>query len=142
MGSDRSRREELAVRAVDPADGSLYELTLSYDRIRSMALRGRGAIIEASQLVGYVLQHPTAIFEGIRRDTEDPKYGAGWRCYCGTPPCAYDERGDEVNPPPGQVYLVFVNDEEVVYNWRWDRADPDNGRLPVDHATRFRERLL
>ena len=142
MGRDRSRREELAVQAIDPADGTLYELTLSYDRIRSMALRGRGAILEASRLVEYVLHHPTAIFEGIRRDADDPRYGAGWRCYCGTPPCAFSESGEEINPPPAMVYLVFVNDEEVVYNWRWDRADSDNARLPHDHENRFRDRLL
>lgn len=142
MDGQESRREGLAVQAVDPTDGTLYELTLSHDRVRSMALRGRGAILEASRLVEYVLQHPTAIFEGIRRDVDDPRYGAGWRCYCGTPPCAYDDRGDEINPPPGRVYLVFVNDEEVVYNWRWDRADSENARLPYDHENRFRERLL
>jgi hypothetical protein len=41
-----------------------------------------------------------------------------------------------------QFYLVFVDDENVVYNWRLEKADPDNPRLPVDHETRFKQRLL
>jgi hypothetical protein len=40
------------------------------------------------------------------------------------------------------VYLVFVNDETVAYNWRWEKADPDQPTLPVGHATRFKKRLL
>jgi hypothetical protein len=37
--------------------------------------------------------------------------------------------------------LVFVNDEGVAYNWRWDKADPDEPTLPVGYQTRFRKRL-
>ncbi len=43
---------------------------------------------------------------------------------------------------PAQVYLVFINDDGVAYNWRWDRADPDEPSLPVGYQTRFRKRLL
>jgi hypothetical protein len=71
-----------------------------------------------------------------------PVCGVGWWCYCGTPPCAYRADGKEVDPPPGEVFLVFVNDASVASNWRWDRADPDNSRLPNGHETRFRKRVL
>ena len=50
--------------------------------------------------------------------------------------------GTETNPYPNQVYLVFVNDEGVAYNWRWEKADPDAPTLPIDYETRFRTRLL
>jgi hypothetical protein len=40
------------------------------------------------------------------------------------------------------VYLVFVNDEGVAYNWRWEKAEPEQPDLPVDHQTRFKKRLL
>jgi hypothetical protein len=45
-------------------------------------------------------------------------------------------------PYPGQVYLVFLNDEKVAYNWRWEKADPDQPGLPMDHEDRFKQRLL
>jgi hypothetical protein len=37
---------------------------------------------------------------------------------------------------------VFVNDERVAYNWRWEHADPDDHRLPVGYKDRFRDRSL
>jgi len=40
------------------------------------------------------------------------------------------------------VYLVFVNEEGVAYNWRWEKCDADDLTLPIDHATRFRKRIL
>src|SRR5208337_3405121 len=64
------------------------------------------------------------------------------RCYCGIPEQSFRPDGSSARPYPGQVYLVFVNDEKVTYNWRWEKADPDDPRLPVDHETRFKQRLL
>ncbi|GMU24541.1 MAG: hypothetical protein AMXMBFR13_46150 [Phycisphaerae bacterium] len=45
-------------------------------------------------------------------------------------------------PIPRQVFLVFVNDEQIAYNWRWERSDPEEPTLPVDHQSRFKKRLL
>ena len=72
----------------------------------------------------------------------EDRRGYGWRCYCGIPEHSYRSDGSEARPYADQVYLVFVNDERVAYNWRWERADPDDSTLPVDHQTRFRQRLL
>jgi hypothetical protein len=55
---------------------------------------------------------------------------------------AYDKQGKEINPYPGEVFLVFINAERVAYNWYWDNCDPDDVTLPRGHAARFRERLL
>lgn len=71
-----------------------------------------------------------------------PRQGVGWRCYCGIPEFAYHSDGTERRPYPGQVYLVFVNDEGVAYNWRWEKADPDDPNLPQNFETRFKTRLL
>jgi len=92
--------------------------------------------------VPMILQRPTAIFEGIRRDEDEDRQGFGWRCYCGIPDQGFLQDGTPVRPFPGQLYVVFVNDERVAYNWRWEKADSDNPRLPRDHETRFRKRLL
>jgi len=142
MSDEGTRREKLTVKAINPVDGKSYEVALSHSRIKETAKRGMGAILEASRLVEYVIQNPTAIFEGIRRDADDPNYGASWRCYCGLPTCAFNASGKEVNPPAGMVFLVFVNDEMVVYNWRWDKADADTPRYPHNYKDRFRERVL
>ena len=41
-----------------------------------------------------------------------------------------------------KVYLVFVNDEGVAYNWRWEKADADDPKLPNGYQTRFKKRAL
>lgn len=81
-------------------------------------------------------------FEGIRSDEDEDRWGYGWRCYCGIPEQSFRTDGSAARPYTGQVYLVFVNDEKVAYNWRWETADLENPRLPVDHETRFKQRLL
>ena len=89
-----------------------------------------------------ILQHPTAMFSGLRWDEDEDRRGYGWRCYCGIPEHSFRPDGSERRPYPNQVYLVFVNDQRIAYNWRWEQEDPDDPALPVGHETRFRQRLL
>lgn len=110
--------------------------------MQAVAIRSLGHAKECGIIVPHILQHPTAIFEGLRRDEDEDSHGVGWRCYCGAPVQSFRPDGTEANPYPNQVYLVFVNDEGVAYNWRWERADPDNPKLPIGHADRFKKRLL
>jgi hypothetical protein len=66
--------------------------------------------------VPLILQKPTAIFQGLTRDEDEDRRGYGWRCYCAIPENSYQSDGTAGFPYPGQVYLVFVNDEGVAYN--------------------------
>ena len=140
--SEDSRRQNIKIEAVDPKDGTPCEVTISFDRMQAIGRRSMGQAKECAYIVPMILQHPTAIFEGLRRDEDEDRAGYGWRCYCGVPDHAYRADGTRINPYPGQVYLVFVNDEKVAYNWRWELADPEDPRLPTDHKTRFRSSLL
>jgi hypothetical protein len=116
-------------------------LQISYDRRQTVGRRSLGHAKEGGLIVPAILQGPTAIFEGLRRDEgEDPK-GVGWRSYCGIPAHSYRTDGTEAPPSRNQVYLVFVNDEGVAYNWRWEKAAPDDPALPLNYQTRFRKRL-
>jgi hypothetical protein len=110
--------------------------------MQAVARRSMAHAKECGIIVPHVLQSPTAVFEGLRLDEDEDLRGVGWRCYCGIPDHAYHSDGSERSPYPGQVYLVFVNDEGVAYNWRWEKADPDNLRLPQNHANRFKKKLL
>jgi hypothetical protein len=78
----------------------------------------------------------------VSRWHDEDRGGYGWRCYCGVPEQSFRSDGSPGRPYPGQVYLVFVNDEGVAYNWRWEKADPDQPSLPMDHENRFKRRLL
>ena len=70
-----------------------------------------------------------------------PKVSAGG-ALAASPKMRYHKDGTKRTPYPGQVYLVFVNDEGVAYNWRWEKADAESPDLPADHQTRFRKRLV
>lgn len=143
MGAkEESRRKYLTLEAVDPATGSKCEVLISFDRMQVVARRSMGQAKECGRIVPQILQQPTAIFEGLRLDEDEDRQGYGWRCYCGIPEHAYHADGAERPPYPGQVYLVFVNDKQVAYNWRWERADPDDPRLPESHQQRFKRKLL
>lgn len=138
-----SRRKYITLLAVEPKDGTLScEVLVSFDRMQAVGRRSLGQAKECGYIVPIVLKKPSAIFEGLRRDEDEDRWGYGWRCYCGVPEQSYASDGTSIPPYPGQVYLVFVNDDRVAYNWRWEKADPDNLRLPVGYETRFKQRLL
>lgn len=141
--SEGSRRESLMLEAVDPADGTRSrQVQVSHRRLRAVATRSQGHAKELAYIVPMILRLPTAIFEGLRRDEDEDRWGYGWRCYCGKPDQSFRADGAEAPPYPDQVYLVFVNDQGVAYNWRWEKAARDNPDLPQNHEARFRRRLL
>jgi hypothetical protein len=138
-----SRRDYLNLTAIDPIDGKLSEvIQVSFDRMQNVAKRSMGHAKECGYIVPEILQKPTAIFEGLTLDEDEDKRGYGWRCYCGIPERGYNSDGTPRSPYPGQVYLVFVNDEKIAYNWRWEKADPEHPTLPIGHDTRFKKRLI
>jgi len=141
-GKEDSRRAARIIQALDPSTGeNTAEVMISFDRMQTVGRRSLGHAKECGYIVPQVLQSPTAVFEGLRRDEDEDRRSAGWRCYCGIPQHSYRADGTEGRPYPGQVYLVFVNDEGVAYNWRWEKADPDDPSLPVSHEERFQKRL-
>lgn len=142
VDKDASRRKYLKLHAAEPVDGTRMEVQVSYDRMQVVARRSMAHAKECGIILPMILQTPTAVFEGLRQDEDEDRHGYGWRCYCGIPAQAYHSDGTERPSYPGQVYLVFVNDEGVAYNWRWEVADPDDPQLPQNHESRFHKRLL
>ena len=137
--SGEGRRERILISAVDPIDGKICTVQISHHRLMTVARRSRGQIQECAFTVPAVLQRPTAVFEGVRMDQDEDPRGVGWRCYCGIPEFAYRADGTKREAWPNQVFLVFVNAEQVAYNWRWEQADPRGLALPIDHERRFKK---
>ncbi len=67
---------------------------------------------------------------------------AGWLCYVERPSQCFEDDGRSVAPRPDRVFLVFVNDESVAYNWYWYAFDAAQPTFPEGHAERFKEQLL
>jgi hypothetical protein len=141
--AESSRREVLTVKAHDPVSGADIDVFISQERLLNVASRSRGQLLEVRDLVPQALQCRGPIFEGLCKDADEDQRGrgVGWRCYCCLPDRSYSQDGHKCPPRRGQVYLVFVNEELVAYNWRWESWDPQNHELPLDHENRFKRRL-
>ena len=139
---ETTRREYLLLDAIDPTIGQKHVVQVSYERLRVVARRGQGFILEARYTLPEVLLKPTAVFEGLCSDEDEDARGYGWRCYCGIPACRYRANGDEMSVPENRVFLVFVNIEWVAYNWRWEPTDEDRRDLPIGYRGRFKRNLI
>ena len=138
------------IEAVNPEGSNKPSLNLipaqvAIDHVRNLGYMG--AIKVAAELMPYTLKYPTSIFEGLR--PPDDKYSGkspGWLCYCSRPTCDYAGSGEPCNAEPHKVFLVFVNEDQLIYNWRWENADIaalcNKEYLPKDYVTRFRKRCL
>lgn len=95
--------------------------------------------MEAAKAVPEVLENPKAIFEGIRwdQDSDTRSDADDWLCYSGIPSQAFHQDGNPRRPYDGEVLLVFMNSDHVIYNWRWERCDDDDTTMPEDWQTRF-----
>lgn len=136
-----SRRGCLTIKAYDPETKGEIEVYLSHERLLAVGKRSKGQVLEAAELVPQVLQCGGPVFEGFRTEEDEDKRGVGWRCYCGIPDRSYSSDGERRAPRRGQVYLVFVNEDRVVYNWRWEKADRNDPQIPEDVENRFTRRL-
>jgi len=126
------------VPTIDPVDGKPRTVFLRSAKMQEVARRGMGAARELAHSVREVLGSPTAIFRGVREEGESE-----WLCYSGIPSQAFDYKtGQGGKAWEGEVLLVYVNDDLIIYHWRWEKEDSRSPGLPIDHATRFNERAL
>src|SRR5437763_539717 len=88
----------VSLRAVDPQTGKPAEVLISHRRMHAVARRSLGHAKECGILVPYTLQHPTAIFEGIRKEEDEDERTPGWHCYCSKPSYSFSDDGEE-RPP-------------------------------------------
>src|SRR4051794_18330613 len=124
----RARPDRTVFQAVDPTNGSNFEVYITDRRAKWVAGRGKGAVWEMAYTVTEVLQKPRAIHEGIRWDEDEDRSKDdnvdSWLCYSNRPVHYYDpETGQKCPSDSDDVFLVFVNKDRIAYHWRWDSAD-------------------
>lgn len=125
------------IPALNPSTGEQWTLLIRHKKLDETAKRGMGAARELAHTVRQVVLHPTAVFKGVREEVEEE-----WLCYVGTPETAYNYRTGDARPAwEGEVFLVFVNDDRIVYNWRWEKADSRYRDLPLNFEDRFDQRV-
>ncbi len=137
----KQRRGYSSLDAIDPSDGGKWQVLLQDGKMDYVAAQGLGAAMELADTVRWALLHPRALFRGIR-DPERDIAEDNWLCYVAAPGHAYDHKTGQKRPPwPGEVFLVFVTDERVVYTWYWCESDPQQSHLPMDYENRFTDKV-
>jgi hypothetical protein len=95
------------------------------------------SVYNEAYLVPEVCANPTGIWRGLDRAGQD-----GTVCYAGKPTGDFARRhGIEVDFSDDDVFLVYLTDQLHVIKWRFCEQDPNRPGFPVDHGTRFGERL-
>lgn len=67
----------------------------------------------------------------------------GGVCYSGKPTCRYTDQGAKIPPIPDFVFLVYVNPQDRLFEWRWEKEDPNVPGYPIrwDDSERFKGKI-
>ena len=120
----------LVVQGLDPSGAGPCEFKISLKRVEHLNIHGPHhkyyELISASE----VLKAPMLIFEGLQREGQETGL-----CYVGRPK---RHGGNWSAPPyPMKVFLVFVTKEKTIFEWRWEKQDPEKPGFPLDSRARF-----
>lgn len=143
------KRGYLSLDAVNPADGSHFEVWISRERAEAVAKRGRHAVCEMGYVVSEVLRKPRRVYEGVRWEGDQDRHRATdeWLCYIGLPTADFRTPDSDrpSQPGKGKLFLVFVNRDRIAYNWRWEPAAEGTVDVPCgqgDSESRFGKQVL
>ena len=134
---------ELRFAAFHPSQGQ-YGVRVTRRKLVHWAGLGEWRLNELNVCVCKVLERPAAIFEGLRKEEDENRGpdGAGWWCYAGIPSTRFLDYGSGARKPTdNEVFLVFVTDEDVAYNIRWEKVENNVEWLRAEHPERFQRTI-
>lgn len=85
------------------------------DRVLRYAPRSKFHLLR--HVVPPTLEGPEMVFRGLRRELE------GGTCYVARPEKTYDSDGLSRQAPPGFVFAVYLDEDDRVYEWRFEPAE-------------------
>jgi hypothetical protein len=89
-------------------------------------------VYENLRAAKYVLENPYRIFAGIRRFND-----GGW-CFTGRPDRWHIKESTMANFPDHLIFAVYLNPSLCVYEWRAEKADPDDPSSPEGWKDRYK----
>jgi hypothetical protein len=130
-----------AFDGVSPAGGSTRTFTIRpTSLLKDLGDAGVATVFEDAWLIPDVCREPTGIWLGLNRREQQEAL-----CYAGKPDYAFARAHgreiEEIRLPNGFVFLVFLTKDLEVTKWRLSKEDEDHPGFPLQHATRFGERL-
>jgi len=129
------RRGYHPIECFDPDDGQTCDLLVNNKDIAVAPKLGRWYTPTLAECVPATVKHPKAVYRGLKRD-DDSTIGY---CYIGQPPHKFPG-GKKAPVKTTEFFFVFVSEERVIYEWRWEECSPNqmlnlaNGPVPRFHA--------
>lgn len=116
-----------SLNALDPNSQKTREAFIAKIQIEHLLKWGPATRYYEILSVAEVLEQPTSVHKGLNREGKENAL-----CYVGKP----HRFGDGWNSPgfPGMVFLVFVTDDDVIFEWRWEAEDSQRAGYPCDCA--------
>jgi hypothetical protein len=116
----------VALDPFDPSGAGHIELKLSYAHTDGLRLKRLDARYARMMLIPEVVQSPTMVLQGWRREGYEDAL-----IYVGRPARDFRSPTIETPPPRNMVFLVFVTPEtHFVSDWRWELADENDPNAP------------
>lgn len=140
-----TRNGYVPIKAFDPYDpeGEAWDLLVSCGLERKF----QGQIFKVKELaitVAQTILKPIQVCSGLRDDFTPTEQSDEWLCYISKPGIRFVHvvgkpgKPNEAYPQPtDRLFMVFVNEKRVIYNWRWEMADHQNPNCPIDDELRF-----
>lgn len=113
-----------------PSGEGIINYTVCKKLVEEIEKSGRSAQYFALNSAGDVLSHPTCICQGLNRKGHENALAYAGR------PMQYGYDG-AVQPPAECVFVVYVSEGGVIFEWGWEKADRRDGGLPENCSTRF-----
>lgn len=128
----------LSFQGVGPAGVAKRTFNLPKDHIvKHLIETGNRSVYDEAFLVPETVANPAGIWQGLGRRDQD-----GALCFAGVPQGEFArQHGVEIDIPEDAVFLVYTTDQMVVTKWRYCEQDPERPGFPIDHDSRFGERL-
>jgi hypothetical protein len=120
---------------LDPSGTGSSDFYISQAKMRHLLKYGPAPKFFEGLSIPQVLKNPAVIFRGLEREHQE-----GGFCYAGIPPHHYLDHNITVPPPPGFTFLIFADSNLRIFEWRWEKSDPETPGHPIEWQTRFKER--
>lgn len=125
-----------AFPALDPLHGGQWALRVTPRFLERCRLVSEGELKTLAHTVPQACLQPTRIYQGVRDEAAHE-----WLCYCSLPLTRFNRHGVEVATGESDIFLVFVNEDRRIYEFRWEITDQPDSGIPKDAEKRFLRRV-
>ena len=107
-------------KGICPEDRRECEFKISTAKINWIHKHGPDDKFYNIRNLPFALNRPVAIFKGLKRDGHDTSY-----CYIARPVRRFVNDTASLPTAPPWVFMVFIDSNLEVFNWRFEKDDKD-----------------